>query len=69
MTKPILRVNKEVLIPSLVSVKAELDMGWALADFALSFLLSGEERLTERMKKEENSGSGSLNGLVHVRQQ
>lgn len=41
-------------IPSLVSLKDELDMGLGFAAFALSFLLSGEEeRLTERVKKLE----------------
>lgn len=41
-------------VPSLVSLKDELDMGLAFACFDLSFLLSGEEeeRLTERVKKE-----------------
>lgn len=50
-------------IPSLVSLKDELDKGLAFADFGLSFLLSGEGRLTERMKNEEkHSPSDSLNG-------
>lgn len=41
-------------IPSLGSLKDELDMGLGLVDFAFSFLLSGEEeRLTERVKKED----------------
>lgn len=40
-------------IPSLASLKDELDTGLAFADFDLSFLLSGEERLTERVKKEK----------------
>lgn len=42
-----------MLIPSLASPKDELDTGLAFADFDLSFLLSGEERLTERVKKEK----------------
>lgn len=41
-------------IPSLVSLKDELDVGLSFAAFGLSFLLSGEEEsLTERVKKEE----------------
>ena len=42
-------------IPSLVSLKDELDTGLGFADLDLSFLLSGgeEERLAERGKKEE----------------
>lgn len=41
-------------IPSLVSLNDELDMGLGFVDFGLSFLLSGEEeRLTERVKKDE----------------
>lgn len=40
-------------VPSLVSLKDELDMGLGFADFALSFLLSGEEEVTERMKERE----------------
>lgn len=41
-------------IPSLVSLKDELDMGLGFAHFGLSFLLSGEEEgLTERVKEEE----------------
>lgn len=51
-------------IPSLVSLKDELDMDLAFADFGLSFLLSGEERLTERMKEEKHSPSDSLNGTI-----
>ena len=44
----------KMAIPSLVSLKDELDTGLTFADFALSFLLSGEEeRLTVRVKKEE----------------
>lgn len=39
-------------IPSLVSLREELDMDLALADLDLSFLFSGEERLAERMKTE-----------------
>lgn len=44
-------------IPSLVSLKDELDMGLGLPVFCLSFLLSGEEevRLTERVKKEKKA--------------
>lgn len=43
-----------MIIPSFVSLKDELDLDLGFADFALSFLLSGEEeRLTEMMKKEE----------------
>lgn len=39
-------------IPSLVSLRDELDSGLVFADFVLSFLFSGEEeRLTERVKK------------------
>lgn len=41
------------MIPSLVSLREELDMDLALADLGLSFLLSGEERLAERMKTRE----------------
>lgn len=48
-------------VPSLVSLKDELDKGLAFADFGLSFLLSGEERMTERMKNEDkHSPSDSL---------
>lgn len=43
-----------MVIPSLVLFSDELDMGLSFADFALSFLLSGEEeRLTERVRKLE----------------
>lgn len=49
---------QKMAIPSLVSLSDELDMGLDFADFALSFLLSGEgERLTERVKKEEKHSS------------
>ena len=45
--------NEKMTIPSLVSLKDELDVGLGFAAIALSFLLSGEEeRLTERVKKE-----------------
>lgn len=41
-------------IPSLVSLRDELDLDFGFADLGLSFLLSGEEeRLTERVKTEE----------------
>lgn len=39
-------------VPSLVSLREELDTDLAFADLALSFLLSGEERLAERVKTE-----------------
>lgn len=39
-------------VPSLVSLKDELDMDFAFADFGLSFLLSGEEGLTEKVVNE-----------------
>lgn len=44
-------------IPSLVSLKDELDMGLGFPVFCLSFLLSGEVvvRLTERVKKEKKA--------------
>lgn len=45
-------------LPSLVSLKDELDVGLAFADLDLPFLLSGEEeRLTKRAKKEERCRS------------
>lgn len=52
-------------VPSLVSLKEELDMDLAFADLGLSFLLSGEERLTERMRRGDrrDASSDSLNGI------
>lgn len=43
-----------MIIPSLVSLRDELDKDLGFADFDFSFLLSGEEEgLTESMKEEE----------------
>lgn len=52
-------------VPSLVSLKEELDMDLAFADLGLSFLLSGEERLTERMRRGDrrDGSSDSLSGV------
>ncbi len=47
-------------IPSLVSLRDELDIGLGFVDFVLSFLFSGEEeRLTERVGKKEEKHSSS----------
>lgn len=42
----------KIAIPSPVSLN-ELDMGLSFADFGVSFWLSGEEKLTETVKKAE----------------
>lgn len=39
-------------VPSVLSLREELDTDLAFADLGLSFLLSGEERLAERVKTE-----------------